>query len=78
MAPKKAPPCEDGDNGSLFGSGGVESSFEVWRGDDAGDHTEVIAVEDGADGGEDGDQELGCVVSDVSSSLGSGKEMLTW
>lgn len=49
---------EDGDDGAFLSFGGIEARFEVGRGNYAGDDTEVVAVEDGAEGGEDRDQEL--------------------
>lgn len=52
--------CEDGDDGAFLGFGWVEARFEVGGGDYAGDDAEVVAIEDGAEGGEDGDQELCC------------------
>jgi hypothetical protein len=46
---------EDGYYGAFLGFVGIEARFEVGGGDYAGDDAEVVAVEDGADGGEDGD-----------------------
>lgn len=50
--------CEHGDHSTLLGFGGIEARFEIGRCDYACDDAEVITVEDGADGGEDRDQEL--------------------
>lgn len=65
--PEEGAAREDGDYSSLFGARGFESRLEIWRCDDSGNHAEVVAIEDRAHGGEDRDQELGSVISDVSS-----------
>ena len=46
---------EDGYDGAFLGFGWVEARFEVGGGDYACDDAEVVAVKNGADGGEDGD-----------------------
>jgi len=68
---------KDGDYSSFLCISGMEARFKVWRGDDTRDHAEVVAIEDGAHRGEDGDQELGWLVSEPSP-LSIGLKKLTW